>query len=99
MRTRIDRCGAIPHYDIENTKYLISFGADFSTAWLSPVNFSYGYGMRQGGEGRGKLVSVEPVMSLTGANADEWSAGKAPREMASSPSMSHEIVRNGYYKP
>ncbi len=90
---------AIPHYDIENTKHLVSFGADFSTAWLSPVNFSYGYGqMRQGGEGRGKLVSVEPRMSLTGANADEWVPVRPGTEGLLALSMAHEIVRNGYYR-
>src|SRR3990170_3215591 len=34
----------VPHYDIANTKYLLSFGADFSTTWLSPVNYSSAYG-------------------------------------------------------
>jgi len=49
---------SLPHYDIENTRYLVSFGADFSSTWLSPVNLSYGYGqMRQGSPGvRGTLV-------------------------------------------
>ena len=27
---------AIPHYDIGETRYLLSFGADFSSTWLSP---------------------------------------------------------------
>ena len=65
---------AIPHYDIENTQYLLSFGADFASTWLSPVSLSRGYGeMRQGGHSpRGKFVQVEPRLSLTAANADEW---------------------------
>ncbi|MBI5599443.1 MAG: molybdopterin-dependent oxidoreductase [Deltaproteobacteria bacterium] len=90
----------IPYYDIENTKFLLSFGADFSSTWLSPVNMSYGYGrMRQGGQGkRGRLVSVEPRMSLTGANADEWVPARPGTEGILALSMAYEIVSQGYYR-
>ena len=90
---------SIPYYDIENTKYLLSFGADFSSTWLSPVNFSCGYGsMRQGGGGRGKLVSVEPRMSLTGANADEWVPVRPGAEGILALSIASEIIEKGYYR-
>ena len=57
----------------------IAFGADFLGTWNSPVAQSVDYGaMRQGHpQTRGKLVQVEPRMSLTGANADEWVPGQA----------------------
>ncbi len=91
---------AIPHYDIANTRYLLSFGADFSSTWLSPVNLSHGYGeMRQGGaRRRGVLVQVEPRLSLTGANADEWVPVRPGTEGVLALSIAHEIVAGGYYK-
>ncbi|SVB22390.1 uncharacterized protein METZ01_LOCUS175244, partial [marine metagenome] len=63
----------LPYYDIANSDYLLSFGADYLGTWLSPVHFSLGYGqLRQGRDRRGKCVQIEPRMSLSGANADEW---------------------------
>ena len=64
----------MPHLDIENARYILSFGAEFLGTWLSPVRYNIGYGeFRQGRPGiRGKHVQVEPRMSQTGANADEW---------------------------
>lgn len=90
----------IPHYDIANTKYLLSFGADFSTTWLSPVNYSFAYGqMRQNDEGmRGRLVQVEPRLSLTGANADEWVPARPGTEAVLALAMAHVIINGGYYK-
>ncbi len=90
---------SIPHYDIANTKYLLSFGADFSTTYLSPVNLSHGFGqMRQGGKGRGKLVQIEPRMSLTGAVADNWVGIRPGAEGLVALSIAHTIVESGFYR-
>lgn len=64
----------MPHLDIENARYILSFGAEFLGTWLSPVRYNIGYGeFRQGRPNmRGKHVQVEPRISQTGANADEW---------------------------
>ncbi|MBE9503734.1 MAG: molybdopterin-dependent oxidoreductase [Proteobacteria bacterium] len=90
----------IPHYDIANTKYLLSFGADFASTWLSPVNYSSAYGqMRQGEDGiRGRLIQVEPRLSLTGANADEWVPAKPGTESILALAIAHLIVKEGHYK-
>ena len=90
---------SLPHYNIENTKYLLSFGADFAGTWLSPVNMGDGYGrMRQGKGERGRLVQVEPRLSLTGANADEWVAAKPGTEAMVALSIAYVIVEKGLYK-
>ncbi len=90
---------SIPHYDIANTKYLLSFGADFSTTFLSPVNLSYGFGrMRQGTKERGRLVQIEPRMSLTGASADEWVGIRPGAEGLVALSIAHTIVESGFYR-
>jgi menaquinone reductase, molybdopterin-binding-like subunit len=64
----------MPHLDLENARYLLSFGADFLGTWLSPVRYNIGYGeFRRGRVNlRGRHVQVEPRISQTGANADEW---------------------------
>jgi len=66
---------SMPRYRIDKAKVVVSFGADFLGAWISPVNFAQQYAkFRKGNrpEGRGVLVQIEPKMSLTGANADRW---------------------------
>ncbi|MFY9555257.1 MAG: molybdopterin-dependent oxidoreductase [Blastocatellia bacterium] len=63
-----------PVFDIANASYLLSFGARFLENWQSPVMYSLAYGefRRSANRRRGRFVQVEPRMSLTGANADEW---------------------------
>ncbi len=63
---------SIPSYKIEKAEYLLSFGADFLETWLSPVSNGKGFGkLRSVKNGKtGKVVQVEPRMSMTGANAD-----------------------------
>src|SRR5579884_3323 len=64
----------LPTVELAHSRYVISFGADFLGTWNSPVSQNVGYGqMRQGEAGtRAKFVQIEPRMSQTGANADEW---------------------------
>ena len=64
----------LPTIDIGASRYVLSLGADLLGTWNSPVAQNLGFGtMRRGRPGiRGKYVHVEPRMSQTGANADEW---------------------------
>jgi anaerobic selenocysteine-containing dehydrogenase len=64
----------MPRFNINKAKVVLSFGADFLGAWVSPVNFSQQYAQfRKGANGqRGVLVQVESKMTITGANADRW---------------------------
>ncbi len=68
---------SMPLYRIDKAKVVVSFGADFLGAWVSPVHFAKQYSRFRKGtrpEGRGVLVQIEPKMTLTGANADRWIA-------------------------
>ncbi len=67
----------LPVFDLANATYLLSFGARFLETWHSPVSYSLAFGefRRAKGRLRGRFVQVEPRMSLTGANADEWLPG------------------------
>lgn len=63
-----------PGLDLANAGSLVSFGADFLHNWISPVQFSVGYGeLRQGGNGtRGSYFHVGPRLSDSAASADRW---------------------------
>ena len=65
---------AIPHYALEEANVILSFGADFLESWLSPVEharaFTRMHAFKHGKAGT--FIHVEPRLSLTAANADEW---------------------------
>ena len=65
---------SIPSYAIGEATYLVSFGADFLETWLQPVAYAAGFArMHAFANGRaGSFVQIEPRLSMTGANADEW---------------------------
>ena len=66
----------LPTFDLDNTRYLLVFGADFLGTWNSAVAHSAAYGrMRQrSGGARAKFVYVDSRLTQTGANADEFIA-------------------------
>ena len=84
----------LPTADFARTNYVISFGADFLGTWNSPVAQAIGYGqMRQGRPGqRAKFVQVEPRMSQTGANADEWIPALPGSEGVLALGLAHVIM-------
>ena len=66
----------LPTYDLENSRYVIVFGADFLGTWNSVVAHSAAFGrMKQARPGqRAKVVHVDTRLSQTAANADEFVA-------------------------
>ena len=65
----------LPDFNLEQTNFLLSFGADFLSTWVSPTRWNRGYGeFRQGSDRsrRGTLVQVGSRFSMTAANADMW---------------------------
>ena len=64
----------LPDFDLEHTQFLLSFGADFLSTWVSPIRWGLGYGEFRQGEGRkrGEFYQVDPRFSMTAANADKW---------------------------
>ena len=90
----------LPVFDIKECKYLLSFGADFLSTWLSPVKYSRGYGeLRQGSGRRGLHVQVDPRFSMTAANADEWVPVRPGGEGVLAMSMAYVIIRDGLGDP
>jgi molybdopterin-containing oxidoreductase family iron-sulfur binding subunit len=87
----------IPTYHIEKTKYLLSFGADFLETWLSPTEYArkFSHSHSYNNKAMGKLVQVEPRVSLTGANADEWVAIKPGTEAFLALGIANVIISEG----
>lgn len=90
----------MPTFDLAESKFVISFGADFLGTWNSPVSQNVGYGqMRQGRPGmRGRFVQVEYRMSQTGANADEWVPVRPGTEGALALGIANAIMKSGARK-
>ncbi len=64
----------IPVYEIHDADFVLSIGADFLGAWVSPVFYSRRFGhMRRGRESiRGSLFHAESRFSQTAWAADRW---------------------------
>ena len=90
----------LPYYDLQNTRYLLSFGADYLGTWISPVHHSLGFGRSRdaGHDGfRGRFVQIEPRMSISGAAADEWIAASPGTEGILALGLAHLLINNGVY--
>ena len=88
----------LPDFDIENSRYLLSFGADFLSTWVSPVRYARGYGefrSQRAGKERGTFVHADPRYSMTAANADEWIPVAPGREGVLALSMAYVIISEG----
>ncbi|MDK9699100.1 MAG: TAT-variant-translocated molybdopterin oxidoreductase [bacterium] len=62
-----------PRYRYDQAQYLVLFGHDPFGNSASPVEAAHGYGImrKPSKEDMAKVVSFEPAMTLSGANADE----------------------------
>ncbi len=89
---------ALPDFDIANTGYLLSFGADFLGTWVAPTHYSRMFGeFRQGAsrERRGHLVQVDSRFSMTTASADEWVYANPGTEGMLALSLAYVMIQEG----
>ncbi|MBI3951501.1 MAG: molybdopterin-dependent oxidoreductase [Acidobacteria bacterium] len=88
---------AIPEYKIDEAEALISFGADFLETWISNVDYAGAFrNMHALRNGKiGKFIHVEPRMSLTAANADEWVMIRPGTEALLALGMIHATLKEG----
>lgn len=86
-------------YDLENARYILSFGVPFLEGWWSPVRQMRALvQVRQGTPGRrGKLVQVEPRLSLTAAKADEWIPVNPGTDGALALGLAYVLVADGLF--
>jgi molybdopterin-containing oxidoreductase family iron-sulfur binding subunit len=92
---------AVPEYAIEEATYLVSFGADFLETWLSPVEHAAAFAkMHALSAGKaGTFVHVEPRLSMTAANADQWLRNAPGTEGPLALAMLKVIVDEGLVAP
>ncbi len=66
---------AIPSYNFDKAKVIVSLGADFLGTWLSPIEFATQYAVgrkiNEQNPAMSKHYQFESILSLTGSNADE----------------------------
>ncbi|MBI2346041.1 MAG: 4Fe-4S dicluster domain-containing protein [Deltaproteobacteria bacterium] len=65
-----------PRYRFDRADVVVTLGADFLGTWISPVEFArdWAAGRKLNGDGKGRmsrLIVLEPILTLTGTNADE----------------------------
>ena len=90
---------SIPAYDLNNVQYLLSFGSGLLESYWSPVQAlsAYGY-FRRGRSGqRGKLIEIEPRLSVTGIKADEWIPIRPGTEGMLALSVANMMIKEGLY--
>jgi molybdopterin-containing oxidoreductase family iron-sulfur binding subunit len=85
----------VPQFDFARARYAVSFGADFLETFASPVAQARGFAAMRARPESGWFVAVEPRLSPTGANADEWVAVRPGGELALALGMVHVILREG----
>ncbi len=88
-----------PDYDLENTQYLLSFGADFLETHLSPVRYGQAFGqMRQARPTvRGRFSYIGPRLSMTAASADRWLPAKPGSEWALALGIVRRLLQSQSY--
>lgn len=82
---------------IEKARMILSLGADFLETWMSPVEQARGYSEARryrAGE-MGSHFQVEPRMSLTGANADDWLPTRPGSEYGLAMGLLNQILARG----
>lgn len=83
-------------HDIAQARYAVSLGAALLEGTRSPVRYGRELAdLRRGRPGiRGKLVAIEPRLSLTASTADEWLPARPGSEAAIALALAHVIVRD-----
>lgn len=86
-------------YDLEATRYLLSFGVNLLEGWGSPVSTmrAFGHWRDSAGGRRTKFVQIEPRLSLTAARADEWVALRPGAEAALALGIAYVLITEGLY--
>ena len=86
-------------YDLEGTRYLLSFGANLLEGWGSPVSTmrAFGHWRDAAGGRRTKFVQIEPRFSVTAARADEWVPLRPGMEAALALGIAYVLITEGLY--
>jgi len=85
-------------YDLENTNYILSFGADIIESEVPLSRNLHLWGkIRRGRPNRARMVAIDSRYSLTASKADEWIRINPGTEGALAMGIANVIIRNGWY--
>ncbi len=75
------------NFRFDRADAIVGVGADYLETWISPVEFSRGWGKgrtpgKSGNVSISKVYHIEPRLSLTAGNADRWLMNKPGSEKA-----------------
>jgi anaerobic selenocysteine-containing dehydrogenase len=89
----------IPCFDLERTRFVLSFGADLLEAESSLVWFSrHLSAMRQNQDRRrGRLIQIDPRLSITAIKADKWIPVSPGTEGAIALGIAYMLIQEGLY--
>ncbi len=86
----------MPAFDLENSNYVLAFGASLLEAGPVPQRMVSGISfLRRGRSTRGKVVVIDPRQGVSGAKADEWIPIVPGTDAALALGMANVIIRSG----
>ncbi|GAB4504979.1 MAG: hypothetical protein Fur0043_19740 [Anaerolineales bacterium] len=89
---------AEPVYDLENSNYILAFGASLLEGGSNPQRmisgFTYG---RRGRANRNKVVVIDPRQGVTGAKANEWIPIKPGTDAALALGIANVIIKSNLF--
>jgi menaquinone reductase, molybdopterin-binding-like subunit len=86
-------------FDLENSRYVLSFGVNLLEGWGSPAVVMRAFGRwRDAAAGRrSKLVQIEPRLSVTAAKSDEWIALRPGTEATLALGIAYVLITEELY--
>ncbi len=88
----------LPAYDLDQTNYIISFGADLIESSPPVARWLRKWGrLRREKPIRTKIVDIQPRYSLTAAKSDEWIPIRPGTEGALAMAIAHVIIREDLF--
>jgi len=86
-------------YDIENARYLLSFGCNLLEGWGACGRMYHAHANRSAHEGGNSLeiVQIEPNLSVTASKASRWIPIKPGTDAALALSIAHVLISDGLY--
>lgn len=86
-------------YDLENANYILSFGAPWLESFWSPVQAFRAFGTLKAEKRkpRGRVVQIEPRLSVTGARANQWVPVRPGTEGILALGIAYMLIKENLY--